>query len=50
MLGMKGYTYRRYERGEIPLKATLLIEFSRHHKSIDRRGDGSETNELNNNK
>ena len=30
MLGMKGHSYRRYERGEISLKATLLIEISRH--------------------
>ena len=30
MLNMKGHTYRRYERGEISVKATLLIDLSRH--------------------
>ena len=28
LLRMKGHAYRRYERGEVPMKATTLIEIA----------------------
>lgn len=30
LLGMKAHSYRRYERDEVPLKATTLIEIAQH--------------------
>lgn len=30
LLGMKAHSFRRYERNEVPLKATTLIEIAKH--------------------
>ena len=44
LLNIKGHSYRRYERGEVPMKAELFIEIADHLEiSLDELAGKKET-------